>query len=63
MQTEKAKFSHFDRTRGFKNQIFPTKVLSHNADAWRCEKCPRKQRAVFQTQATYEKHMKKFHYF
>ena len=24
MQTEKAKSSHFDRTRGFKNQIFPT---------------------------------------
>ena len=27
MQTEKAKSSHFDRTRGFKNQIFPTLVL------------------------------------
>ena len=26
MQTEKAKSSHFDRTRGFKNQIFPTIV-------------------------------------
>ena len=24
IQTEKAKSSHFDRTRGFKNQIFPT---------------------------------------
>ena len=24
MQTEKAKSSHFDKTRGFKNQIFPT---------------------------------------
>ena len=24
MQTEKAKSSHFDRKRGFKNQIFPT---------------------------------------
>ena len=24
MQTEKAKSSHFDRTRGDKNQIFPT---------------------------------------
>ena len=24
MQTEKAKSSHFDRTRGLKNQIFPT---------------------------------------
>ena len=28
MQTEKAKSSHFDRTRGFKNQIFPTLTLS-----------------------------------
>ena len=28
MQTEKAKSSHFDRTRGFKNQIFPTLVIS-----------------------------------
>ena len=26
MQTEKAKSSHCDRTRGFKNQIFPTIV-------------------------------------
>ena len=26
MQTEKAKSSHFDRTRGFKNQIFPTQA-------------------------------------
>ena len=26
MQTEKAKSSHFDRTRGDKNQIFPTLV-------------------------------------
>ena len=26
MQTEKAKSSHFDRTRGDKNQIFPTEV-------------------------------------
>ena len=26
MKTEKAKSSHFDRTRGFKNQIFPTPV-------------------------------------
>ena len=25
LQTEKAKSSHFDRTRGDKNQIFPTK--------------------------------------
>ena len=25
MQTEKAKSSHFDRARGDKNQIFPTK--------------------------------------
>ena len=30
MQTEKAKSSHFDRTRGFKNQIFPTLVYIHN---------------------------------
>ena len=29
MQTEKAKSSHFDRTRGFKNQIFPTKISAH----------------------------------
>ena len=28
MQTEKAKSSHFDRTRGLKNQIFPTLDLS-----------------------------------
>ena len=27
MQTEKAKSSHFDRTRGFKNQIFPTQEM------------------------------------
>ena len=27
MQTEKAKSSHFDRTRGDKNQIFPTQVI------------------------------------
>ena len=27
IQTEKAKSSHFDRTRGDKNQIFPTLVL------------------------------------
>ena len=27
MQTEKAKSSHFDRTRGDKNQIFPTLVI------------------------------------
>ena len=26
MQTEKAKSSHFDRMRGFKNQIFPTLI-------------------------------------
>ena len=26
LKTEKAKSSHFDRTRGGKNQIFPTKV-------------------------------------
>ena len=26
MQTEKAKSSHFDRTRGDKNQIFPTLI-------------------------------------
>ena len=31
MQTEKAKSSHFDRTRGHKNQIFPTLATSgHN---------------------------------
>ena len=30
MQTEKAKSSHFDTTRGFKNQIFPTNISSHN---------------------------------
>ena len=29
MQTEKAKSSHFDRTRGFKNQIFPTIAYIH----------------------------------
>ena len=28
IQTEKAKSSHFDRTRGDKNQIFPTLVYS-----------------------------------
>ena len=28
IQTEKAKSSHFDRTRGDKNQIFPTLVSS-----------------------------------
>ena len=27
IQTEKAKSSHFDRTRGDKNQIFPTLLL------------------------------------
>ena len=27
MQTEKAKSSHFDRTRGDKNQIFPTQDI------------------------------------
>ena len=27
IQTEKAKSSHFDRTRGDKNQIFPTLVI------------------------------------
>ena len=27
MQTEKAKSSQFDRTRGFKNQIFPTLAI------------------------------------
>ena len=27
IQTEKAKSSHFDRTRGDKNQIFPTLVF------------------------------------
>ena len=30
IQTEKAKSSHFDRTRGDKNQIFPTKVVNEN---------------------------------
>ena len=29
MQTEKAKSSHFDRTRGDKNQIFSTQVINH----------------------------------
>ena len=29
IQTEKAKSSHFDRTRGDKNQIFPTKVSEY----------------------------------
>ena len=52
-----------DKTCYNPKRLWLHKVLSHNADAWRCEKCPRKQRAVFQTQATYEKHMKKFHYF
>ena len=28
MQTEKAKSSHFDRTRGLKNQIFPTLAIT-----------------------------------
>ena len=32
MQTEKAKSSHFDRTRGFKNQIFPT--LVNDVEGW-----------------------------
>ena len=31
MQTEKAKSSHFDRTRGLKNQIFPTKEVHETA--------------------------------
>ena len=31
MQTEKAKSSHFDRTRGLKNQIFPTIIYSQNS--------------------------------
>ena len=30
MQTEKAKSSHFDRTRGLKNQIFPTSVINQD---------------------------------
>ena len=29
METEKAKSSHFDRTRGLKNQIFPTQTNAH----------------------------------
>ena len=33
-QTEKAKSSHFDRTRGGKNQIFPTIVITR----WNDEK-------------------------
>ena len=33
MQTEKAKSSHFDRTRGLKNQIFPTLVCMGNSMA------------------------------
>ena len=28
IQTERAKSSHFDRTRGFKNQIFPTIIAT-----------------------------------
>ena len=28
MQTEKAKSSHFDRTRGYRNQKFPTLAIS-----------------------------------
>ena len=28
IQTEKAKSSHFDRTRGYKNQKFPTQEFS-----------------------------------
>ena len=43
MQTEKAKSSHFDRTRGDKNQIFPTKdTLAANESALVlhiCENC------------------------
>ena len=31
IQTEKAKFSHFDRTRGDKNQIFPTLATIHES--------------------------------
>ena len=31
-QTEKAKSSHFDRTRGFKNQIFPTWFVRQRSD-------------------------------
>ena len=31
IQTEKAKSSHFDRTRGDKNQIFPTLVSDYAA--------------------------------
>ena len=30
MQTEKAKSSHFDRTRGDKSQIFPTLIPAQN---------------------------------
>ena len=34
MQTETAKSSHFDRTRGLKNQIFPTYVVLHSKSQW-----------------------------
>ena len=34
IQTEKAKSSHFDRTRGDKNQIFPTYVYSQNTKSF-----------------------------
>ena len=44
MQTEKAKSSHFDRTKGDKNQIFPTLVnaeftslIPHLVETGRCE--------------------------
>ena len=38
MQTEKAKSSHFDRTRGLKNQIFPTLVVfGFGLQAFICE--------------------------
>ena len=30
MQTEKTKSSHFDRTKGDKNQIFPTQAHSQH---------------------------------
>ena len=49
MQTEKAKSSHFDRTRGFKNQIFPTMVSSliHTVIIIKLEKCKRTFRNEF----------------
>ena len=39
MESEKAKSSHFDRTRGFKNQIFPTYDVFERSTAGISSKC------------------------